>query len=116
MTIPRKFEALRGARRLVGRAADNWGRPDLAETAQLLTSELVTNAIRSARSRVHLGIVKLGTGLRVTVWDDGVGGSGMGSEGDESGGYWMLLLRALADGHGTLRSDDGTRGLWFQLS
>lgn len=117
MTVPLELRAVRGARRLAARAAVLWGRPELADTAELLTSEIVTNAIRHARKRVRLGILKVNHGLRVTVWDDGPGSPRLMDEDDPEAttGRGLLLVHELADAHGALLSDDGSKGIWFQL-
>ena len=116
VTVPLSLRAVRGARRLAARAAVTWGRPDLEEMTELLTSEIVTNAVRHARRRVQLSVVKVNRGLRVTVWDDGPGTPKMLEAGPlDTSGRGLMLLHALADAHGVLLSDDGSKGVWFQL-
>lgn len=59
------------ARRLLaGECADCGLSGDLTDTAQLLTSELVTNAVIHGRSAVTLEILVTGGLLRVAVSDD----------------------------------------------
>jgi anti-sigma regulatory factor (Ser/Thr protein kinase) len=117
VTVPLEPRAIRGARRLAARAAECWGRPDLADVAALLTSEIVTNAVRHANHRVRLGVLKVNNGLRVTVWDDGPGSPKFNPtvSPDAESGRGLLLLHELADAHGALLTDDGSKGVWFML-
>ncbi|MFG2603073.1 SpoIIE family protein phosphatase [Streptomyces sp. NPDC048514] len=58
------------ARRLVRERLLNWGLPQAVETAELLVSEVVTNALRHARSeRIGLRVVRTGA-LLFEVTDD----------------------------------------------
>ena len=116
VTVPLSFSAVRGARRLAARAAVTWDRPDLEDTAELLTSEIVTNAVRHARRRVQLSVVKVDRGMRVSVWDDGPGSPRVREAAPfDTSGRGLILVRQLADAHGALLSDDGSKGIWFQL-
>jgi DNA-binding NarL/FixJ family response regulator len=59
----------REARALVADALDSWGMAHLTETATLLVSELVTNAVVHARSDVQVIVRLVPSGLRVEVFD-----------------------------------------------
>lgn len=88
--------------------------PDTVDTAVLLTSELVTNAIHHGAGRVLLSIVRGREHVRVEVRDDGGGTpQSQGGDLDAESGRGLLLLEGLAtswdiadesDGLGTLVS------------
>ena len=93
-----------------------WGfKLALIDTAELLVSEVVTNAVRHARTSVELVISKAADRVRFEAWDDGDGSPVVihADELDESGrGVWMVE---------TLSSDWGflfqgrRKGVWFEL-
>ena len=57
------------ARRFVAETLTTWGHDDAVDTATLLVSELVTNAILHARSDVDLVLTETDGHLRVEVHD-----------------------------------------------
>jgi anti-sigma regulatory factor (Ser/Thr protein kinase) len=57
------------ARRFVLDALSTWGFSDLADTAALLTSEVVTNAVLHARTDLRIDVVRLRDGVTVEVSD-----------------------------------------------
>jgi len=61
--------SVKEARQAVARAVEVWGLPEVADVAVLLTSELVTNAIRHADGDLRLRVVRRPGGLRVEVHD-----------------------------------------------
>jgi anti-sigma regulatory factor (Ser/Thr protein kinase) len=61
--------SVKDARHAVARAVEVWGLPEVADVAVLLTSELVTNAIRYADGDLRLRVVRRPGGLRVEVHD-----------------------------------------------
>jgi anti-sigma regulatory factor (Ser/Thr protein kinase) len=118
MTLPGRREHVREARSFVARAI---GDDPRADTALLLTSELVTNAIVHSRSRhsggtVALVVARNAAGLLVTVTDNG-SDSGVpvvsAAAGDEHGNG-LVLVETLADAWGYLRSESRTM-VWFRL-
>jgi anti-sigma regulatory factor (Ser/Thr protein kinase) len=105
-------------------AAHGLGR--LAPTAELLVSELLTNAHRHTSGPYALRIRSVGPGrLRVAVWDaDSRLPPGFGDGGalaavpaeDDEGGRGLQLVRALADAWGgyPLRAGHGGKLLWAE--
>jgi anti-sigma regulatory factor (Ser/Thr protein kinase) len=96
--------------------AHEWGLADLADTAELLVSELVTNAVQaSAKLRtagspvIHLWVTSDRTSMVIHVWDASeqmpvrrdTGGH------DEDGGRGLLLVETLGKDWGTYRKTEG---------
>jgi serine/threonine-protein kinase RsbW len=118
-TLPGRPAYVREARSLVA-SAIGVGHPR-ADTALLLTSELVTNAVTHSRSRQPDGtldlLVATGVyGLLVAVTDDGSDSNApviRSSPGAESGNG-LLLVETLADAWG-YRHRGGRTMVWFRL-
>ena len=90
---------------------------EVVEVAQLLTTELVTNALKHGRGDIILAITRDDCDLRVDVTDDGPGTPQIGSGGpDELGGRGLMVVEALATMWGVapgLRPSGKT--VWFSL-
>jgi anti-sigma regulatory factor (Ser/Thr protein kinase) len=92
--------------------------PDQQDTALLLASELVTNAILHARTPVELGIVLDGATALVCVADRLAGGGPLTPRNhsqSRSGGRGLALVEDLSDRWGT-ESHTGGKTVWFTLS
>jgi hypothetical protein len=104
--VPETRHALR-------RLLDDWGRPGRVETAELLATELVTNALvhtdRDAELTATVGPHK----LRVEVRDC-IARLPRGADGDETHGRGLLLVASLADAWG-VRAHGGGKVVWFEL-
>jgi anti-sigma regulatory factor (Ser/Thr protein kinase) len=101
------------ARTLVRQALANCP-PDVTNTAELLTSELVTNAVRHAETEVVLTI-NLSPVLWIGVEDtssDSIGGRLL--VGDEDSGRGLGIVEALAVSWGWALTARGKR-IWFHL-
>jgi anti-sigma regulatory factor (Ser/Thr protein kinase) len=122
--LPSAVSCARGHVRSVAR---EWGVGDLAETAELLVSELVTNAIRASdrlRIRADLAIVPViglwlvsdQISLVIHVWD------GNGDEmpvrrdagADDEAGRGLMLVDALASERGAYRKAAG-KVVWVKI-
>ncbi|MEW1720695.1 ATP-binding protein [Streptomyces sp. NPDC093109] len=70
-TLPRTPESAPAARRLVNLALDVWGMGDVRDSAELVISELLTNAVLHARREsVRVTVTRLsGERVRVAVVD-----------------------------------------------
>lgn len=98
---------------------------DLLETALLLTSELVTNAVKYGGDHIVLSVADEPDLLRVEVHDDGARVPRLGAaENHAVGGRGLLLVESLAHEWGIARGGAGeTRGrasgpgksVWFAL-
>jgi PAS domain S-box-containing protein len=69
VTLPAEPPSVRLGRETVARATAVWGLQPIEDSAVLLTSELVTNAIRHADGELRLRVVRRPGGLRVEVHD-----------------------------------------------
>jgi anti-sigma regulatory factor (Ser/Thr protein kinase) len=120
LTLPGRPEHVREARLFVAKALGEL-HPNL-DTAVLLTSELVTNAVMHSASRCTGGtisvlIMESAGGLRIEVADEGSDLSSPVVRGDvyASDGHGLFLVQTLADQWGYLRDDKGTT-VWFWLA
>lgn len=126
--LPHDPRAPRIARMTLRAVLPAYGMGELLDTAELLTSELVTNAYRHTKGPAALRLRALGgldgeprSGVRVTVWDTDPHVPSPFGEPDERslGGRGLLLVREWADRWGgCLVGDDHGRGgkvLWFEL-
>ena len=68
-TLPSELTSARRARGLIRRPLKKWGLSDLQPVAELLVSELVTNAVRYAQGKIGLRLILEG-GLVCEVLDD----------------------------------------------
>ena len=106
--------AVAHARRLVREKLDEWGMAGLSDTAELLVSELVTNAQRYGHSPVELDLLKTDR-LLVEVGDglDVVPQVRRARDTDE-GGRGLQLVNQLASRWGTRATPVG-KIVWFEL-
>jgi anti-sigma regulatory factor (Ser/Thr protein kinase) len=105
----------RVARQFVGDALKGWGTTDQVETAMLLTSELVTNAILHARTDITVTLRGDGP-LTVTVLDQSVDGpSGRQVRDPLDSGGGLRLVDALAASWGVTTEERG-KAVWFELA
>ncbi|GAA2748521.1 MULTISPECIES: SpoIIE family protein phosphatase [Kitasatospora] len=101
-------------------ALRRWGVPELIDTAELLSSELVTNAIRhtdrDAMFTTRLYHDEGRARLRVEVEDESDLWPTRRTPGEQaSSGRGLMLVEALADGWGVEPRGTGKR-MWFELS
>ncbi|MFD7626720.1 ATP-binding protein [Streptomyces sp. NPDC059851] len=104
------------ARRVVTGRLRDWGLGGLADTAELLVSELVTNALRHARGPVRLNLRVAGDRLLCEVEDacDADPVRRTAHRGAE-GGRGIELLDLLSEAWGSHRTATG-KTTWFELS
>lgn len=111
----------RAARRFVADALADWRLLDVVETAELLVSELVTNALLHARTSVELLARRSGGTLRVEVRDASDALPATRAHHQESlTGRGLELVEMLADSWGVDVHHGGGgvtgKGVWFELS
>lgn len=111
----------RAARRFVVDALTDWRMPQVVETAELLISELVTNALLHARSDAELVVRRSGGTVRFEVSDHSSAVPTTGHHHQESQtGRGLELVELLADAWGVDVHHRGLgitgKGVWFELS
>ncbi|WP_051776480.1 ATP-binding protein [Kitasatospora phosalacinea] len=111
--------AVAAVRRRLRAALEHWGvAPELADTAELLASELVTNAlVHTGRGAVFDAVLTEASRLRVEVQDGAAQAPARRAAAAETAtsGRGLMLVEALADDWGVqLRADGKTT--WFELS
>jgi hypothetical protein len=102
------------ARELTRRQLAAWGLERLSDTAELLVSELVTNAIRAASYEVELRLMRVGK-LLVEVSDDNHNLPQLQrAEADDVEGRGLALVSHMSRRWGTSRKAVG-KVVWFEL-
>ncbi|MFH8976658.1 ATP-binding protein [Streptomyces sp. NPDC017890] len=112
----RDLRAVPEARRALRDMLRHWGRPGRSEIAELLTSELVTNALVHTDDDAVLTATVGPDGLRVEVRDF-VGGlpRPRAPEPEErTNGRGLVLVQSLADAWG-VRPHGVGKSVWFRL-
>jgi anti-sigma regulatory factor (Ser/Thr protein kinase) len=94
---------------------EEWGLPDVAPTAELLVSELVTNAVRHAGTTVEVTALVHDHRLRVEVHDEGEGEPQVERPGTATmGGRGLMIVESVAEDWGWTEDGDG-KVVWFEL-
>ncbi len=118
LEIPRRdLQGVQRARRSLREWLSAWNLQALDDEAQLLLSEIVTNALVHADSDVDLRIRRYPGHLRVEVRDsDPHPAINVGSPGEDQaeGGRGMMIVSALASAWGNSPSGRG-KTVWFEL-
>ncbi|MGK4582165.1 SpoIIE family protein phosphatase [Kitasatospora sp. HPMI-4] len=106
---------VRRARALVREQLASWKLLALADTAELLVSELVTNAVRVARDRIQLQLIRVDK-LLVEVSDDNHNLPSLEpAESMDECGRGLHLVSKLSERWGTARKAVG-KVVWFELA
>src|SRR5215467_13006849 len=69
-TLPSELTSASRARTVIRRPLKRWGLTEMLPNAELLVSELITNAVRYAQGKIGLRLVKESTALFCEVLDD----------------------------------------------
>jgi anti-sigma regulatory factor (Ser/Thr protein kinase) len=119
VVLPCTPEAAGRARRLVAQACASADLPgDLCDSAQLATSELVTNAIVHGRSevRLHTSVDHERRAIRVEVGDDNSRHPRMQPADDGAlDGRGLFIVDLLATRWG-VRDDEAGKVVWLELA
>lgn len=91
-------------------------RDDLVETAELLVSEIVTNALVHAGTPIDVGFSFVDGGLRIEVTDGSPHAPALRGYGPNAGtGRGLMLLEEMVDEWGVVPDDPG-KTVWFQIA
>uniref|UniRef100_UPI00403FD554 ATP-binding protein n=1 Tax=Streptomyces sp. f51 TaxID=1827742 RepID=UPI00403FD554 len=113
--LSRELTSARRARRLVTAQLDEWDLEELADTAELLVSELVTNALCHTRGPLRLNLCLRGDRLVCEVEDtDPVCPVRREADADAEGGRGTELLDLLAESWGSTCTPTG-KTMWFEV-
>jgi PAS domain S-box-containing protein len=111
-----RAEQVTAGRRFARDVLTAWGQAGLADTASLLTSEILTNAVRHARQPIGLRLHLLPGEIITEVTDDyAQPPRRMLPALDDEDGRGLTLVDALARDWGTLPTSDG-KIVWFTLT
>ena len=107
-----------GARAFVQRTLARWDCPPVViDQARLLTSELVTNAIRHAATDSRVTISCDGRRIRVEVEDGGRGSAVLlPSSPDAPGGRGLQIVDTVAARWGDCAASSDGYSVWFELA
>ncbi len=115
--LPKQATSPGSARRRLAAACVGLPR-DLVDIALLLTSELVTNAVKYGGDRIILTVRDEPEVVTVEVYDDGPRTPRLATGAPQAeGGRGLRLVERLADDWGTFgaRSDRPGKSVWFTL-
>ncbi|MGH9302979.1 MAG: ATP-binding protein [Acidimicrobiales bacterium] len=106
------------ARRIVRRAISDAGWQGDVEVVMLLTSEIVTNAVRHGGHSLELRVIIDNGRLRVETTDDNVLGRPIRKNPPpwSESGRGLVVVDAMASQWGTDQVGDGKKIVWFELA
>jgi anti-sigma regulatory factor (Ser/Thr protein kinase) len=118
--VPRDPRAIGIGRRTLRDILTAHHLPALVEPAELLASELLTNALRHTRGPAALKLRRAGRSFRLGAWDTDPAPpvTGRPRDPDDESGRGLPLVEACADDWGWFRIDaDGSGGkyVWCEL-
>jgi anti-sigma regulatory factor (Ser/Thr protein kinase) len=109
------YSAAAKARHFVADTMRAWGCDDAIPDAELLVSELVTNAVLHARSATRVTIERDGATLRFSVYDSSATRPRLRAYGPEAvTGRGLLLVDRIARRWGVEPDGDG-KCVWFEV-
>ncbi|SFD79453.1 ATP-binding protein [Streptomyces aidingensis] len=115
--LPAEPPAAGMARRLTREKLCRWGLECHADLAELLVSELVTNAVRYGGGPVELLLEERSGRLRCAVGDRRAELPHLAPcDQDSEGGRGLHLVDTLADDWGVDRDASGGKTVWFELT
>ena len=113
-----QVSAARRGRELINDACDRWSRPELADAACIVATELVNNVVVHAHTAMTVLVATHGTGVSVAVRDRSAtipSFTGEPVAPTSYGGRGMLLIDAVASRWGSLSLADG-KVVWALLA
>jgi anti-sigma regulatory factor (Ser/Thr protein kinase) len=115
LELPPDRAAAAKARHFVGETMQAWDCDDVIPDAELLVSELVTNAVLHARSASRVTIERQGATLRISVFDTSPTRPRLRNYGPEAvTGRGLLLVDRISDRWGVEQVPTG-KTVWFEI-
>jgi CheY-like chemotaxis protein len=115
-TFPPDLTSGRNARRQLRTLLDDWELEHLRDSAELLATELINNAVVHAESGVDVVVRERPAGLRVEVSDRGAGSPHRPETSlSDTHGRGLLLVESMSDAWGTA-VNGSTKTIWFEVS
>jgi anti-sigma regulatory factor (Ser/Thr protein kinase) len=116
VALPAATTAPRDARRFTVETLQTWGVDGMKEEAELIVSELVTNALRHASSPSRVALSATDSCLRIEVADDGPGSAvRRQAVPEDTSGRGLMLVEAMADRWGS-HHDGHEHVVWCELA
>ena len=117
LDLPATLESPRSARRFVTDRLHGWGYHSIGPDAGLLTSELVTNAVRHGSAPYAVQVVDLHDGVVVTVEDAGHELPIRRYAAPEAeGGRGLAIVDSIAAAWGAWAIPEDGKLVWFRLA
>ena len=114
-TVEPELPAVARARKAVRSTLSDWGLSQLEETAELLASELVTNALLYSNGPISVRLLR-DNALLCEVYDASDEVPLLrAADHDDDGGRGLHLVKALSQRWGTRRTSGG-KSVWFELA
>ena len=114
-TVEAELPAVARARKAVRSTLNDWGLSQLEETAELLASELVTNALLYSNGPISVRLLR-DNALLCEVYDASDEVPMLrAADHDDDGGRGLHLVKALSQRWGTRRTNGG-KSVWFELA
>jgi PAS domain S-box-containing protein len=116
ITLPAEPRSVTAGRQFTGKTLAEWGHPEHTDTACLLVSEILTNALSHARAPIELRVHRSATEIVTEISDDSprLPQRRLAGPGDESG-RGLMLVEALATQWGT-RPGPAGKIFWFTIA
>jgi two-component sensor histidine kinase len=115
LELPPQAESPARARQFVERALTDRCPPRIMEAAALLASELVTNAVRHARTELTISIDTSRDGVRLEVHDDSPRMPELQRDPSAGSGRGLLLVERIAESWGATPCFGG-KTVWVELT
>jgi anti-sigma regulatory factor (Ser/Thr protein kinase) len=114
--LPAQPVATQLGRRFAVAALPDDADAEVAESVELITDELVANALRHAHDDVIVSVVDESTGTRIAVSDDDDRMPDRAApRPDSESGRGLIVIEALADEVGTTEREVGGKWVWARL-
>lgn len=113
LPLPARPSSCGVARAFVAQVCSQWGLSRAVRMAELLTSELVANAVVHARRGLAVTVRRYGRGVELSVRDDGAGHVPTDLQPDPRG-FGLQLVDAMSDAWGTVPTGTG-KVVWTRL-